>query len=258
MAKYCIINNKRMYNISRFCTECGSIDGIRPSKIDKRDLCFKHYMYESNHGKINKTRYERNGYIFTDDTCEIILCDNNINEIGRAIIDKGDYNLVKDYKWHMNKYGYAVGRKKDCNYVWLQNLIMDNINLDFTIDHKNRNSLDYRKSNLRISDKSTNAMNCGVRDINTSGVTGVMWVNHQGCWCGNMSVKGERKTKHSKSFDVCVKHRLIFESLLAKEFSPNYNFDTQTIQLTYLSHDDNLQTFIEVDLQGQILQFKKL
>lgn len=255
MAKYCIINNKRMYNMSRFCVECGSTQGVRPSTIDKRDLCFRHYTYEASHGEVTKTRYDKNDYVFKGDICEIILRDNDINEVGRAIIDSEDYEKVKDYKWHMNKYKYAIGRKKGSKYIWLQNLIMENIDLKFTVDHKNRDSLDYRKDNLRKSDKSTNAMNCDIRDINKTGVTGVMWLSNQKCWCANMTIKNKRHTKHSKFFDVCVKHRIIMESNHAKEFSPNYNPTTNTLQLTYLSHDDNQKTFIEVSLNGEILKF---
>lgn len=42
-----------------------------------------------------------------------------------------------------------------------------------------------------------------------------------------------------------------------KEFSPNYNPHTNTLQITYLSHDDNKQTYIEMNMKGNILKFKK-
>ena len=64
--------------------------------------------------------------------------------------------------------------------------------------------------------------------------------------------------KRFDSFDDAVKFRLQNESILFKEYSNNYNPQTQTIQLTYTSHDDSLQTYIEVSLDGQIIQFKKL
>lgn len=258
MKSYCIINNKRIYNISKFCVECGSTNDIRPSKINKRNLCFKHYLYERNHGKINKTKYDKNEYILKNDKYEIVLYDNNIKETGRAIIDIDDYDKVKDYKWYMNKYGYAVSRyNKSKKSIWLQNLIMDNLDLKFIVDHKNRMPLDCSKNNLRKSDKSNNSFNSNINKNNTSGVTGVMWLKNQECWCAYMEVKDVRNAKYSKSFDKCVKNRIIFESLFAKEFSPNYNPNTNTIQLSYVSHDDNKETYVEVSMDGEILTFSK-
>ena len=60
------------------------------------------------------------------------------------------------------------------------------------------------------------------------------------------------------SFDEAVKIRLIEESKLFKEHSNNFNHESQTLQLTYYSHDDSKQTFIESDLQGNIIKFEKL
>lgn len=61
------------------------------------------------------------------------------------------------------------------------------------------------------------------------------------------------------SYDKAVKQRLITEAKMFGElkYNLNYNSHTQTFQVTYLNPQDNLTTFIEVDLQGNILQFYK-
>lgn len=96
---------------------------------------------------------------------------------------------------------------------------------------------------------------------NSTGVVGVVSVKHNNTspWMPMIKISGKiTRLGTEYSFDEAVKKRLIAEAELFKEHSNNYNFDTQTLQLTYISHDDNLPTFIEVDLQGNILQFKKL
>lgn len=63
-------------------------------------------------------------------------------------------------------------------------------------------------------------------------------------------------------YDDAVTKRIINEainlSILNKNGWTHYNPTTNTLQLTYLSHDDNKQTFIEVSLNGEILKFQKL
>ena len=54
---------------------------------------------------------------------------------------------------------------------------------EYEIDHKKANSRnDNRKNNLRIATHSENMRNVGVRKHNTSGVTGVDWVEKLSKW----------------------------------------------------------------------------
>ena len=50
------------------------------------------------------------------------------------------------------------------------------------IDHINHIKHDNRKDNLRIVNKSQNAMNQTTSSVNTSGVTGVGWHKAKGKW----------------------------------------------------------------------------
>lgn len=61
------------------------------------------------------------------------------------------------------------------------------------------------------------------------------------------------------TYDKAVENRIISEALNFEVMAQlsNYNPTTNTIQLTYLSHDDNKTTHIEVDLEGNILKFEK-
>ena len=57
-----------------------------------------------------------------------------------------------------------------------------NADNDKLVDHKNHNTFDNRKSNLRIVDKSQNMMNRRIAKNNTSGVTGITWRNDSNKW----------------------------------------------------------------------------
>jgi len=71
------------------------------------------------------------------------------------LIDDEDYDKIKDYKWHISMiHGYK--RVKTCFYInkkritiYLHRFIM-NVSKDKQVDHKNHNTLDNRKCNLRI------------------------------------------------------------------------------------------------------------
>ncbi len=103
-------------------------------------------------------------------------------------------------------------------------------------------------------------MNMSIKNINATGVAGVTKYDRDSVSKWSASIMYKYKGIYLGrflSFDKAVKSRLQGESKYFKEFSPNYNPTTNTIQLSYMSHDDNLQTFIECDLQGNITQFIK-
>lgn len=60
------------------------------------------------------------------------------------------------------------------------------------VDHINGNTLDNRRSNLRICTRHENTMNQRVRKNNTSGKKGVRFIKGQAQWSARISVKGKR------------------------------------------------------------------
>jgi hypothetical protein len=57
------------------------------------------------------------------------------------------------------------------------------------VDHKNRNKLDNRFSNLREASRQLNACNIGITSRNTSGVKGVHWF--RGKWRAQVRIKNK-------------------------------------------------------------------
>lgn len=115
------------------------------------------------------------------------------------LIDKDDYELVSSYSsWYINDNGYVQGYYPgSCNHghTLLHRLVMG-VTVkegDVYVDHIHHNTLDNRKSELRIVTNSQNNMNTGLRSNNTSGYTGIrkMSINGKTKWEAHVWQKGK-------------------------------------------------------------------
>ena len=88
-----------------------------------------------------------------------------------ALIDDEDFLRISQFAWHLSTSGYAVRNQyPKRGHVRMTWEIMGKKGL---FDHKDRNRLNNQKGNLRLADKSKNAMNVSLRSTNTSGFKGV-------------------------------------------------------------------------------------
>lgn len=83
-----------------------------------------------------------------------------------AVIDDDDFELVNSFTWSVirdkgTKNLYVMGHDKAINrYKTIQmHRIITNCPVDKVVDHINHNTLDNRKSNLRICERSDNCKN---------------------------------------------------------------------------------------------------
>ncbi len=111
-----------------------------------------------------------------------------------AIIDQEDIPLVAPHKWHVargNKdlcYARCNGDRKA---VPMHRLLFGDIPADVQVDHIDRNGLNNRRSNLRLSNATFQKLNQSVRRDCTSGCTGVH-LRPDGKWQARISVNGRR------------------------------------------------------------------
>lgn len=79
-----------------------------------------------------------------------------------AYVDESDVKLVSSYSWSRAKHGgavaYAGGGRANAKLIYMHRLIMDAPDSTL-VDHRNRNTLDNRRSNLRIATRQQNAAN---------------------------------------------------------------------------------------------------
>lgn len=113
-----------------------------------------------------------------------------------AIVDDEDFEEINSHKWYADydkkgKTFYARGLLKCGKIVKIHRIIM-NAKKGEEIDHINHNTLDNRKSNLRICTHSQNMMNQKKRN-NKSGVKGVYWEAKDKRWRANIKINQKKK-----------------------------------------------------------------
>lgn len=182
---------------------------------------------------ISERKKKINRYEFFDDY--IIGYDYNDKSF---IIDKEDYDKVKDYCWLCSPFGYfCCTRKIDGKRVnmKLHRTIMDCKPYDnILIDHKNTlEKFDNRKSNLRVATRQQNMFNSQLAKNNASGFTGVYWSKKDKSWYSQIKYS-ERITHlgYTKTKEQAIIQRLEAElKYFGVDFAPQrhlfkeYNID---------------------------------
>jgi len=93
-----------------------------------------------------------------------------------TIVDDADYEWLNKWKWHG-----TWNPSAKTYYVWRGdgNTTMHRMILNATkgilVDHKNHDTLDNRRVNLRLATRTQNAANKKIPSNNTSGFKGVSW-----------------------------------------------------------------------------------
>lgn len=108
------------------------------------------------------------------------------------LIDKEDFDKVSKHTWSISKTKNYIRVETRINYklVRLHRFVL-NINNKSQIDHINRNTLDNRKFNLRICNKSTNGMNRSRQINNKSGFKGVSYHKKGKKWAAQIVSNGQ-------------------------------------------------------------------
>ena len=123
--------------------------------------------------------------------------------------DLEDYEKIKEDCWHIDFNGYVINGKRKR----LHRIIMDLNDSRIPIDHINHKKHDNRKFNLRVVNKSQNAMNQSISLANTSGVTGVGWHKTKGKWRAYIKVNYKQKDLgYYNSFEEAKQARLQAEN----------------------------------------------
>lgn len=237
------------------CEICG--DNTNVQRLHGVPYCKRHFLQMLRHGKIlESTIYDCNEIIIEGNIARIIIKNAKQEIKDECIIDAEDIDKIKDYKWYTS-YGYCVTKAIDPNCgTDICNVIFNDYENKY--DHINHNRLDNRKINLRPVTSHQNAMNMGKKNTNKSGVTGVRREKTVGSpkWTATITYNYKSNWLGSyDTFDDAVKARLKGEIKFFKEYSPNYNPETKTVQLDYRSLTDEQEHFIEYSLEGELLKW---
>lgn len=140
-----------------------------------------------------------------------------------ALVDDCDYEWLSQYKWWACKCGnyvYARGHVPgQRNHTYMHRLIM-NPPQGMIVDHKNMNTLDNRRANLRICNKAQNAANSRLRSTNTSGYKGAYWDKRLGKWVSY--VKVNNRMKYLGSFETPELAHTAYVQAATKAFGADF------------------------------------
>lgn len=112
-----------------------------------------------------------------------------------AIVDDEDYETLNSYKWQYTNDGYTTRRLKGQKgkIIPMHRQIMKPPK-GIYVDHINHNTLDNRRTNLRLCTRAENYQNQFKQKNNTSGYKGVNWYSKYGKW--QATIMSEKHLKH--------------------------------------------------------------
>lgn len=115
-----------------------------------------------------------------------------------VLIDDEDFEVVSQYKWFINKDSgknlFYVRSTRAINGVRGMRLhrLLTNATTGTVVDHINHNTMDNRKSNLRVlPNNRANLLNRKINSNNKSGLRGVRWVKRDNKWRAEITVDGK-------------------------------------------------------------------
>ena len=120
----------------------------------------------------------------------------SVSSFGNVRNDSTERILKKSVDGHgyYNVNLYKNGKAKTCKiHKLVATTFLENPYNKKCIDHKNRNKLDNKLSNLRYATNSENQMNRSKQKNNTSGITGVIFYKKTNKWLCNIKINGKLK-----------------------------------------------------------------
>lgn len=97
------------------------------------------------------------------------------NRRGVVLIDAVDFKRISKFKWYLNgKNGYACAYDRILKKKFYMHRFILNLGIgDSKVDHRNGDTFDNRRANLRVASHAANLSNQKIRSDNTSGYKGV-------------------------------------------------------------------------------------
>lgn len=230
---------------SRKCTVCGR-DNAPCTSRKYGALCAKHYQQLRKHGKfldnIQRTTCDLNDYEIVGNTAIINLYDIKQNIVGTTMIDLDDLDRTIKLKWRLCENYVFYGNDKPIQLSYFILGITPKEGL--VIDHINHNTLDNRKSNLRLTTYRVNAINKVIQGNNTSGIAGVWYDKSREKYCAEIKFNDIKcYLGRYKSFNDACYCRYLAELIIFKEFRSDNNDKVLIPAVNECNNKDKLKAY---------------
>lgn len=135
--------------------------------------------------------------------------------VAHALVDDGDYERLMQWGWYRSHWGYAVRTTTRCGkhtVLFMHREVMgvtgadrDEAGRRIEVDHRDRNKLDCRRTNLRLTTALGNGQNRGLRRDNKSGERGVRWDAARGRWAAEAGSPPHRFRRRFREYEDAVR-----------------------------------------------------
>lgn len=191
------------------CSVCEKENAVR---YKGAPYCNKHYLRMLKWGDTElHSRQRTNTYNIVGDILEITTASGT-----KIIADSEDYEKLSKYSWCISKTNYAVANIN--GKVTKMHRYILNINGNEIVDHKNGNTLDNRKANIRLCTLTENARNRKI--VNKYGCSGIKETK-SGNFYTRITVNGKEIYLGTyKTLDEAIAARTQAESKYYGDYSP--------------------------------------
>jgi hypothetical protein len=114
-----------------------------------------------------------------------IYLETKQGDVHVTYLDTVDVPLIEEYKWFYTQ-GYAKNNKGNPIHKYLVGT-----SRVYRVDHKDRDKLNNRRNNIRITDVAGNNSNVGIRKDNKTGIRGVS-IRENGTYRAGIRHRGVR------------------------------------------------------------------
>lgn len=197
-------------------------------------LCSKH-MHQLQHYKKfldnnPRTVNDPNEYIIDkkNNVIRVFLYDRHQDKKGEFIVDIDDLNKIKGRRWRLSHGAVLTGSYKNMKSLTHILLEVDDTDYYHKIDHIDGDTLNNRKSNLRVCTQGENTLNKHYMKRNSTGITGVSLENRPDREANfNVEIRYKGKRYRLGGYVLLIEAayvRYLAQDYLFGEFSNNDNF----------------------------------
>lgn len=127
-----------------------------------------------------------------------------------CLVDDEDYERINAHKWSLSKNGgYFYAVRKVGNRLVMMHREIVGADDGLVVDHKNHDTLDNQRENLRMCSQQQNLQNSRKRKDNTSGFKGVGFHKRTGKWRARIVVGGLQK--EIGEFETAIKAAEVYD-----------------------------------------------